>query len=129
MKIRQATKADYKNIKTLIGMYPKQVMQSNLPKFEEFFVVLEKTEIIACSALQIYSKRLAEVRSLIVKPEFQGRGIASKLIKECIKKAKSKGIYEVLSITGAVKLFSKQGFKTFGQEKFAMLKVLKGKMN
>ena len=37
---------------------------------------------------------------------------------------KKKKVYEVLSITGAVRLFEKQGFGTFKGEKYALLKIL-----
>ena len=83
-------------------------------------------EIIACCALEVYSKRLAEIRSLVVDKDFQGRLIGSKLIKRCLKRAKKLRVYEVLSITAAVPLFEKQGFKTFNNEKYALLKMMNG---
>jgi N-acetylglutamate synthase-like GNAT family acetyltransferase len=57
-------------------------------------------------------------------PEFQGKGIATKLVEACLQEAKDKEIYEVLSITGSSSLFEKLGFGTFNNEKFALLKIL-----
>lgn len=99
-------------------------MQTNLPKPGSFFVALEDGKIIGCCALDIYSKRIAEIRSLAVKKNYQGRGVGTQLIGRCLKKAKQKKIYEVFSVTGAVKLFGKFGFDTFNMEKYAVLKVM-----
>ena len=99
-------------------------MQEHLPEPEEFTVALEDDHVVGCCALEVYSKRLAEIRSLAVAPEHQGKGIASKLIESCIQEAKEKEIYEVLTITGSSSLFEKQGFGTFNNEKYALLKIL-----
>ena len=80
--------------------------------------------MVGCCALEIYSTRLAEIRSLAVAKDHQGMGIATSLIKECLQEAKKKKVYEVLGITGAVSLFEKNGFRTFNKEKYALLKIL-----
>ena len=80
--------------------------------------------IVGCCAFVVYSKRLAEIRSLSVEKDFQGRGIASALIETCLKLAKKKRIYEVIAITGADGLFHRHGFAAFNKEKFALLKFM-----
>ena len=61
-------------------------------------------------ALEIYSPKLAEIRSLAVAPLYQGRGIGKKLIQACIDLAKEKRILEVMAITAADDFFLKCGF-------------------
>ena len=124
MKIRKASVKDFPAIRKLIREYPHKLLQDHLPRSSRFFVAIEEGRVVGCCALEIYSKRLAEVRSLVVKKEFQGQGIASKLVERCIAEAKKKGVYELLGITGAVKLFEKHGFATFKGEKYALLKIL-----
>ena len=124
MTIRQAQKRDKTGILRLVREHKAHLLQDHLPHISEFFVAAEDDRIVGCCALEIYSKRLAEIRSLAVTKRFQGQGLATKLIEACLKRAKKKKIYEVLTITGAVKLFEKHGFHTFKQEKFALLKVL-----
>src|SRR3989338_164209 len=125
MKIRKATRKDFSAILKLIREYPDKLMQNHLPKPGEFFVAIEDSKIVGCCALEVYSKRLAEIRSLAVTKSFQGKGIATKLIETCLRLAKKRGAYEVLSITGASKLFKKNGFGTFNKEKYALIKILK----
>ena len=54
----------------------------------------------------------------------KGKGIATALIEACMKSAKEKKVYEVLTITGATGLFEKHGFGTFNKERFALIKIL-----
>lgn len=125
MRIRQATTKDRGEVAKLIKTYPTRLIQIHLPKISNFFVAVEGGEVVGCCALEIYSKRLAEIRSLAVAKKYQGRGIATKLIRHCLKQARAKGVYEILGITSAVKLFNRLGFKTFNRERFALLKILK----
>ncbi len=75
-----------------------------------FFVAVGDGKIIGCCALDIYSEKLAEIRSLVVLPEYQNRGIGGKLIKRCLEKAVYLGIYQVLAVTDRHKLFKTAGF-------------------
>ncbi len=124
MTIRPATPDDSAAIKDLIAQYPEQLVQDHVPQIDEFFVAEEDGEVVGCCALEIYSQRLAEIRSLAVAKEYQGKGIGSALIEQCIAKARARNVQEVLSITSAVLLFEKQGFGTFKNEKYALIKVL-----
>ena len=124
MDVRRATPEDFPAILGLVREYPDKLIQVHLPEPAEFFVAIEDGEIVGCCALEVYSKRLAEIRSLAVTKSFQGKGIATKLIETCLRLAKKRGAYEVLSITGASKLFKKNGFGTFNKEKYALIKIL-----
>lgn len=124
MKIRQAKTEDLSFIKNLIKKYPTKLIQTNLPRVRDFVVAVEKGEVVGCCALEVYSKRLAEIRSLVVQENFQRQGVANKMIGACLNRARKLKIREILSVTGAVELFKKQGFKTFNQEKYAMLKMM-----
>ncbi|MBI5456291.1 GNAT family N-acetyltransferase [Candidatus Kaiserbacteria bacterium] len=123
--IRTAKESDWKEIRKLIRSFPKQLAQEHLPAAKDFFVAEIDGKIVGCCAVEIYSRKIAEVRSLAIKPGFRGRGIASALVKRCVAKAKAKGVLEVLAITGALEFFDKLGFKAFNREKFALFKVLR----
>lgn len=124
MTIRKAEPSDWAAILTLIRSFPDQLVQDHLPEPHEFFVAEEGGVIVGCCALEIYSQRLAEVRSLAVASAHQGKGIASALVEACVERAKEKEVYEVLSITGTPEFFEKRGFGTFHNEKYALIKVL-----
>ena len=119
-EIRPAAKHDMGDIRRLIRLFPKQLLQEHLPRASSFFVALSGGRLIGCCALQIYSKRMAEVRSLSVHPDFQDFGVASKLVQCCIKRAQGRGIRELFAVTSQTSFFAKLGFATFRREKTAM---------
>ena len=120
VEIRPAVKGDIAGIRGLIRLFPQQLVQENLPRVTSYFVASSGDRLIGCCALQIYSKRIAEVRSLSVHPDFQDLGVASKLVQCCIKRAKERGIRELFAVTRQTSFFGRLGFATFRQEKTAM---------
>jgi amino-acid N-acetyltransferase len=120
VQIRPARKGDMAAIRRLIRQFPQQLAQTNLPGLPSFFVAEQAAELIGCCALQIYSKRMAEVRSLAVRPDFQDRGVASKLVKRCTERARERGIRELFAVTSQTSFFERLGFATFRREKIAM---------
>lgn len=125
MEIRRATVADFPAIQNLVARFPAQLMQEHLPEPEEFFVaVKDARDIIGCAALEVYSQRLAEIRSVAVLEEYRSQGLGTQLIEACLAAAQDAGIYEVLTITGTPTPFEKHGFNTFKNEKYALLKIL-----
>jgi amino-acid N-acetyltransferase len=66
--------------------------------------------VVACCGLTIYSQKLAEVRSLVVRKDFRKRGIGNTMVKECLELAKKNKIFEVLAITDKINLFNNLGF-------------------
>jgi len=111
-------------VRGLIRLFPQQLAQRNLPRLPSFFVATVAGRVIGCCALQVYSKRLAEVRSLAVHPDFQDRCVASRLVQCCIQRAKERGIRELFAVTSQTSFFRRQGFATFRREKTAMFHEL-----
>jgi len=75
-----------------------------------FWVAEERGMVIACCALEIYNKKLAEIRSLAVDSRWEKQGIASRLVEACLKESRKKRIYEVLVITNREHIFKRHGF-------------------
>ena len=66
--------------------------------------------LIGFAALEIYSRKLAEVRSLAVAPEFQGKGVGRALVEQCVDRARKRDILEVMAITSSEVFFRSCGF-------------------
>lgn len=77
---------------------------------ENGFVALHNGRIVGFAALEIYSPKLAELRSLAVSSEFQGRGIGKALVQACLRRAEERHVFEVLTITSSEEFFQKCGF-------------------
>jgi amino-acid N-acetyltransferase len=68
-------------------------------------------EIVAVCALGICWEDLAEIRSLAVAEDFQGKSYGSILVKKCLEEAISLGVKKVFTLTYVTGFFSKLGFK------------------
>jgi amino-acid N-acetyltransferase len=79
------------------------------------YFVMEDTEdpdsIIAVCALGICWEDLAEIRSLAVKEEFQGRDLGTQLVEKCLEDAISLGLTKVFTLTYVPDFFAKMGFR------------------
>ncbi len=74
------------------------------------FVAVSAERVIGFAALEIYSAKLAEVRSLAVLPEFQGQGVGRQLVQQCVDLAVRRNILEVMAITSNDGFFKSCGF-------------------
>ena len=79
-----------------------------LPNF--FVAVTGDGEIIGCAALEIYSPKLAEIRSLAVSREAQGLGVGRRLVNACVERARLRKVLEVMAITSSDAFFQSCGF-------------------
>jgi N-acetylglutamate synthase-like GNAT family acetyltransferase len=75
-----------------------------------FFVAELDGRLIGCAALEVYSWKLAEVRSLAVAPEARGLGIGRLLVNACVNRAREQRILEVMAITSSEDFFKSCGF-------------------
>ena len=74
------------------------------------FVAVVDKKIVGFAALEIYSRKLAEVRSLAVSPIYQGLGIGRQLVQRCVELARDRQILEVMAITSSEEFFKNCGF-------------------
>jgi amino-acid N-acetyltransferase len=58
----------------------------------------------------VYSKKLAEVRSLAVAEELRGKGVGKKLVDSCVNLAHELNVLEVMAITANEDFFRSCGF-------------------
>ncbi|RMF78772.1 MAG: GNAT family N-acetyltransferase [Chloroflexi bacterium] len=114
--VRPAVKADIPRIEAFIEPFVNE--GTLLPRtydeleqwFPNFFIAERDGEMVGCAALEVYSKKLAEIRSLAVLPEMQGSGVGRRLVQACIDLAKERDILEVMTITASEDFFKACGF-------------------
>ncbi|SRR5579884_483733 len=76
-----------------------------------FWVARENGRIAGCVALCSYGARLAEVRSLAVHPDYEGRGIGRQLVEAAVESASDAGVGAVFAFTLVPGFFRKAGFE------------------
>jgi N-acetylglutamate synthase-like GNAT family acetyltransferase len=74
------------------------------------FIAEYQTQIVGFAALEIYSSKLGEIRSLAVSQRFQGLGIGRRLVAACIERAHERNVLEVMAITSSEHFFKSCGF-------------------
>jgi len=82
-----------------------------------YVLVKDDGKLIGYTALHVHSKRLAEIRSLIVDEKYRGQKIGQKMVEFTLKEAKELGVEEdVLVLTYLPAFFEKLGFKEINKE-------------
>ena len=76
----------------------------------DYFVVRENDQVIACAALHVSWSDLAEIRSVAVVEDSQGRGSGDQLVMACLDDAKGLGIPTVFCLTYKPVFFERFGF-------------------
>jgi len=84
-------------------------------------VLPDGNKVVGCAILEIYSPRIAEVRTVAITAKFRGQGIGYSLVSACLKEAKARKIKEVFAVTSRLEFFEKVNFHTcLNQEKYAV---------
>jgi amino-acid N-acetyltransferase len=68
-------------------------------------------QLVGAGALHISWDNLAEIRSLAVLEEQQGKGIGRRLVECCLEEARFFGINKVFTLTYQPRFFSRLGFQ------------------
>ena len=72
--------------------------------------------LLGCVALESYGPDLAEVRSLAVRTDEQGRGLGGRLLEAAIRTARRRKIARIFAVTHAPALFERHGFAAAPRE-------------
>ncbi len=117
-RARAARPADAPGIAALIGRFvadgsllPRSV--ADVEASIDAFVVVTATNgtVLACAALQEYSPSLAEVGSVAVAPEAQGRGLGSRVVRAVERLARCRGHRELFALSLADHFFERLGYQ------------------
>ncbi|HCN08170.1 MAG TPA: N-acetylglutamate synthase [Lentisphaeria bacterium] len=114
--IRAATDADIEGIEALLAPFvsERQLLDRTdkqlLYLAENGFVAVCGERIIGFAAIEVYSRKLAEIQALGVSAEFQGQGIGQALVEHCVERAKELKVVELMAITASESVFRSCGF-------------------
>lgn len=125
--VRLARTGDVAEIRALIEPHVASgtLMQRATEEIELLlptFVVAERNgSVVGCAVLEVYSSRLAEVRSLVVTPQLRGAGLGRRLVEACLAMARERRVLEVMAITSNEDFFRVMGFDfTLANERKAL---------
>lgn len=81
-----------------------------------YTLALDGDEIVGFAALHIYSPEVAEVRSLVIKEAFRGKGVGKALIARLEDEGRALGLKRILTLTYQKEFFEKNGFVEIPKE-------------
>ena len=114
--IRPATQHDLSELTSFVDHFVRanRLLPRTVDELQELlptgFVATHNDRIVGFAALEVYSPKLAEIRSLAVMEEMQGHGIGKHLVDECIQLAQARQILEVMVVTSSDDFFRSCGF-------------------
>lgn len=115
--VRKAKTTDVPAIACLVNVYAGKgdllplALQELYGRIEDFYVVEQDGQIAGVCSLFVYGADLAEIRSLAVWPECEGKGIGRALTEACIAAAKALPIRRVFALTYKPGFFERLGFR------------------
>ena len=122
--IRNARMGDIKKMYDLLQYYADKdlllgrSLSSLYDQLRDFNVYVEKSEndpdnekLVGVCALHICWDNLAEIRSLAIIDEAQGKGVGRQLVDKALSEADSYGITKVFTLTYQPDFFRRFGFK------------------
>jgi amino-acid N-acetyltransferase len=77
---------------------------------QEFVVAEVDGRVVGCAALHVLWADLAEVRTVAVDPEAQGRGTGGLLLQRLLRRAVDLGVRRVFCLTFETAFFARHGF-------------------
>lgn len=115
--IRPAKTTDVIAVRDLIDMYApggRLLSKNTVTIYEdvqEFLVGELDGQVVGCGALHVMWEDLGEVRTVALKPEFQGQGIGGKILEGLLDRARQLGLTKVFCLTFETKFFASHGFE------------------
>ena len=114
--VRGAKTSDIKKIRLIVDTYAserKLLSKETVTLYEnvqEFTVAEVNGEVVGCGALHVLWEDLAEVRTVAVIKEWQGKKIGHAILEHILVKAKELGVKKVFCLTFETKFFGAHGF-------------------
>ena len=129
IELKKARLCDIESMQNLV----KDEVESGvlLPRSDEeiatnirsYSLAFADNELAGFASLKIFNANLAEVRSLVVSPNFRKQGIGAKIVEELIKEAEFYGLKQVFALTYQKGFFEKLGFKEISKEELPAQKI------
>lgn len=115
--VRRARTRDVRGIRALVDANSRSGRLLDKPTValfedvQEFWVAsTDDGRIVGCGALHVMWEDLAEIRTLAVSEDHQGRGVGNQIVLALLDAAGELGVSRVFVLTFAVEFFRRHGF-------------------
>ena len=115
-EVRRARTSDVPGIRALVDAFTadrrllKKATVTLYEDVQEFFVAVDGERVVGCGAVHVLWEDLAEVRTLAVAPDAQGKGIGAALLRRLRENAEELGVRRLFCLTFETGFFGRHGF-------------------
>ena len=116
MKVEKAKISDVAQMHQLINEFAQSGEMLARPLSElyedirDYFVIKDGDKVLACAALHVAWSDLAEIRSVAVIQDSQGKGMGALLVEACFEEAGELGISTIFCFTYQPEFFKRHRF-------------------
>ena len=125
--VRKASPDDIDAILDVVNTNTDRLLQRDRDEIAQlldtFWVTEVDRRVVGCCCLEVYSPKIAELRSLAVLPAYRGHGLGAALTDAAVEEAKRRGIPQVLVVTSNREFFERLHFGPCLNEKYALFWV------
>ena len=122
--VRKANAGDVQTILDLVNTNTDHLLARDREEIvqllDSFWVAEVDGQVVGCSCLEVYSPKIAELRSLAVAAAFRGQGLGAALTDAAVEEARRLGIPQVLVVTSNREFFERRNFGPCLNEKYAL---------
>lgn len=122
--IRRAELSDIPAILELIAQSPDKLLPRSAQDYKDLigntWVAIDDSRVVGCATLEVYSPKIAEIRSVAVHKDYRGKGHGKELVRTAAAEAKARNVYEVMVVTSSPEFFKSLGFGACLNEKYAL---------
>ena len=126
---KKAKLTDIKNMQELVkpevdnGIILNRSNDEISTNIRSYILAFENEVLVGFGALHVHAPDLAEVRSLIVKEDFRGKGVGRQIVLSLINEGKNLEIKKVFTLTYQKEFFEKNGFVEIPKESLPVHKI------
>jgi len=124
IEVRKATEADIAGIQELIHANADKLLPRSDEDIREllptWWVIEEQGKIVGTCCLEVYSPKIAEIRSLAVSENFRGKQFGAALVRVATEEAQRRNVPQVLVVTSTPEFFENLNFGPCLKEKYVM---------
>jgi N-acetylglutamate synthase-like GNAT family acetyltransferase len=122
--VRPATANDVDEILDLVNSNTDRLLPRTREEIESlldtFWVAEHDGRVVGCCCLEVYSPKIAELRSLVVRESDRHRGFGASLAAAAVEEAERRRIPQVLVVTSNREFFERLNFGPCLDEKYAL---------
>lgn len=116
LRVRPTSNDDFETLEVFIepfvaaGRILPRTTEELQDLMQHGFLATVEGQLVGFAALEVYSRKLGEIRSLAVTDAVQGKGVGRALVEACLTRARERNVFEVMVVTAEDAFFQRCGF-------------------